>query len=109
MTAGFNTSSVPTPERVQILDNSLDDSFSPLASQCSDALLTSRAVALNTSKFLRLNKTTKSDFCVLQGGVNAGRRAKRDFDECIEELGDCDQSFSRNSRGDYLVQCVSPA
>ena len=96
MTAGFNTSSVPTPERVQISDNSLNDSFFSLASRCSDVLLTSRAEVLNMS------------FCVLQGGAGAGGRARRDFDECLEGLGDCDQTFQRNSRGDYLVQCASP-
>jgi len=107
LTTGFNSNPIPTPERLRILQNSVNDSFSTMESQCFVSLSTfSRKDVLTSLKISLPSETVKREFCVLQGGINASKTARRDFQECLEEIGDCEKSFDVNRRGDWLVECV---
>ncbi len=91
--AGFDVLLIPTPERIQGPTNFLSDETYAMASHCSALSLMDMEIDPNFE-----------EFCVQQSG--ADRKQRKDFDECLEELGDCDKSFRRNSRGDYLVECM---
>ena len=90
--AGFDVLLIPTPERIQVPTNFLNDETCTGASQCSALSLMDMEIDPNSE-----------EFCVLQSGAN--KKQRKDFNECLEELGDCDKSSRRNSQGDYLVEC----
>ena len=100
--AGFGVSPIPTPERVQIPSNFLNDEVVSFASQRSAQSLTSDKGALNPHEILVSNTIRKE--CVLPMGFT--RKQKKQFDECVAKLGDCEKGFDRNSDGDYYnVEC----
>ena len=104
--AGFDTLSIPTPDRNQIHSSFFDDETPTNVSNCSVLSLLDMESDPNSLEFPILNGIL-SNFCVQQAG--ASKRQREAFDECIQELGDCDKSFQRNKRGDYLVTCMEPA